>query len=85
MRSLQQELEQLREDRERERELAARRAKQDEEDLQILRDRLEAVEGGGISVCFPAATYDSASLNFMRTIRAIRRSSINCGQTWRDS
>ena len=51
MRALQQELEQLREDREREQELAARRAKQDEEETQILRDRLEAVEGG-ISVRF---------------------------------
>ncbi len=50
MRDLQQELEQLREDREREQELAARRARQDEDELQILRDRLEAVEGNGISV-----------------------------------
>lgn len=50
MRDLQQELEQLREDREREQELAARRARQDEDELQILRDRLEAVEGGGMSV-----------------------------------
>ncbi|THH02281.1 hypothetical protein EW026_g544 [Hermanssonia centrifuga] len=47
MRVFQQELDQLREDREREQEIAARRAREDEEELQILRDRLETGGGSG--------------------------------------
>ncbi len=49
MRVFQQELDQLREDREREQEIAARRAREDEEELQILRDRLET-GGGSVSL-----------------------------------
>ncbi|KAH9889560.1 hypothetical protein C8Q73DRAFT_766336 [Cubamyces lactineus] len=48
--SLQQELEALREERAREKDIAARRQRQDEEELQELRDRcerLEASSGGG--------------------------------------
>ena len=50
VRSLQQEVDQLKEDRERERELAARRTREDEEELQILRDRCDRLEanGGGV-------------------------------------
>ncbi|KAI0338375.1 hypothetical protein BDW22DRAFT_709598 [Trametopsis cervina] len=46
---LQQELDEVREDREREQELASRRAREDEEELQILRERCERLEaeGGG--------------------------------------
>lgn len=47
MLALQNELDQLREDRAREKELAARRAREDEEELQILRDRCERLETGG--------------------------------------
>ncbi|KIP03709.1 hypothetical protein PHLGIDRAFT_31670 [Phlebiopsis gigantea 11061_1 CR5-6] len=47
MLALQTELDQLREDHARERDLAARRARQDEEELQILRDRCERLEAGG--------------------------------------
>ena len=50
MLALQQELDQLREDREREQELAARRTKEDEDELQILRDRCERLEDGGGAV-----------------------------------
>ncbi|GLB37366.1 putative spa2 homology domain (SHD) of GIT [Lyophyllum shimeji] len=44
MRALQKELDELREDRQREAERAARRAQEDEEELQILRDRCERLE-----------------------------------------
>ena len=50
---LQKELDELREDHAREKELAARRASDDEEELQILRERCERLEaghgGGGVS------------------------------------
>ena len=49
--TLQQELETLRQERAREQEAAARRAREDEEELQILRERCERLEeeraGGG--------------------------------------
>lgn len=48
MRSLQLELDQLREEHAREKEMAARRAREDEEEIQILRARLEAGGGGGV-------------------------------------
>ncbi|GJE91341.1 hypothetical protein PsYK624_074900 [Phanerochaete sordida] len=48
MRALQQELDQLREESAREKEMAARRAREDEEELQVLRERLEAGGGGGV-------------------------------------
>lgn len=44
MRALQKELDDLREVRQREKEREARRAQDDEEELQILRDRLEGLE-----------------------------------------
>ncbi|OJT10034.1 hypothetical protein TRAPUB_13486 [Trametes pubescens] len=47
MLSLQQELETLREERARERDMAARRQRQDEEEIQSLRDQLDAGGGGG--------------------------------------
>ena len=55
MLSLQQELEALREERSREKDIAARRQRQDEEEIQDLRDRCERLEasGGGGSVCSP--------------------------------
>ena len=53
MRVLQQELEQLKEDREREQELSTRRAREDEEELQILRDRCERLEAGGGGISLP--------------------------------
>lgn len=52
---LQKELEELREDREREQELSTRRVQEDDEELQILRERcerLEAERGGGVSPVF---------------------------------
>lgn len=49
--TLQRELESLREERTREKDFTARRAKEDEEELQILRERCETLEaeraGGG--------------------------------------
>ena len=56
MRSLQKELEELREDRTRDRERERRRQQEHEEELQILRDRCETLEaerangGSGVSV-----------------------------------
>ena len=56
MRTLQKELEELREDRTRDREREHMRQQEHEEDLQILRDRCETLEaerangGGGVSV-----------------------------------
>lgn len=52
MLQLQKELEELREDREREQELSSRRAREDEEELQILRERCDRLEGegGGVSL-----------------------------------
>jgi hypothetical protein len=44
MRSLQKELDDLREARTKERERDARRAREDEEELRILRDRCESLE-----------------------------------------
>jgi protein SPA2 len=44
MRTLQKELEELKETRQREKERETRRAAEDEEELQILRDRLEKLE-----------------------------------------
>ncbi len=44
MRSLQKELDELREVRQREKEREARRAQADEDELQILRDRCELLE-----------------------------------------
>lgn len=44
MRNMQQELRELREDRAREKDLAARRTRQDEEEIQILRERCERLE-----------------------------------------
>lgn len=41
---LQKELDELHEDHDREHELSARRAQEDEEELQILRDRCERLE-----------------------------------------
>lgn len=49
MRALQNELDQLREEHAREKEMAARRAREDEQEIQMLRDRLEAGGGGGVS------------------------------------
>lgn len=50
---MQKELDDLREDHRRTKELAARRASEDEEELQILRERCERLEaehgGGGVS------------------------------------
>jgi len=55
MRTLQKELDELKETRQREKERESRRAMEDEEELQILRDRLEKLEeeraGGQIGVC----------------------------------
>ena len=64
MRSLQQEVDQLKEDREREKELAARRTREDEEELQILRDRCERLEanGGGVR-CMTFTIHASNSIN----------------------
>ncbi|KAH9846801.1 hypothetical protein C2E23DRAFT_851461 [Lenzites betulinus] len=47
MLSMQQELETLREERAREKDMAARRQRQDDEEIQALRDQLEAGAGGG--------------------------------------
>lgn len=44
MRALQKELDELRETRQREKEREARRAQEDEDELQILRDRCEKLE-----------------------------------------
>ena len=44
MRSLQKELDELKETRQREKERESRRAAEDEEELQIMRDRLEKLE-----------------------------------------
>ncbi|KAI0090600.1 hypothetical protein BDY19DRAFT_936134 [Irpex rosettiformis] len=44
---LQKELEEIREDRDREKELATRRAQDDESELHILRERCETLEAGG--------------------------------------
>jgi protein SPA2 len=44
MRALQTELEEIRQDRTRDREREARRRQQDEEELQILRERCEKLE-----------------------------------------
>ena len=62
MRAMQKELDDLRETRQREKEREARRAQQDEDELQILRDRCEVLEedretrgNGGVSLslnCF---------------------------------
>jgi protein SPA2 len=49
MRTLQNELEALREEQAREKDMAARRARQDEEELQILRERLETGGGGNVN------------------------------------
>lgn len=92
MRSLEQELAQLREDREREQELSARRAHEDEEELQILRDRCERLEAGGgggavrtfsfhLGLTIPEAQLSSYS----RLDRAMVKFLINCDRTWRDS
>ncbi|KAI9064956.1 hypothetical protein FKP32DRAFT_1591027 [Trametes sanguinea] len=62
MLSLQQELESLREERAREKDIAARRQRQDEEEIEMLRERCERLEasGGGGSV-------DSEILDQLRT------------------
>lgn len=44
MRTLQKELDELREDRSREKDLTARRVREDEEEIQILRERCERLE-----------------------------------------
>lgn len=54
MRDLQKELEEIQETRQREKEREVRRARDDDEELQILRDRIERLEGeqaggGGVS------------------------------------
>ena len=80
---LQKELDELREDREREKEMEARRAQEDEEELQILRQRCERLEtehgGGGVSSVF-------LLLNFSHlAFRLIPRYWTNCEQTWKAS
>ena len=47
MLALQQELEALREERARERDVAERRRQQDEDEIQILRERCEVLESSG--------------------------------------
>ena len=47
MRTLQLELDHLREEHAREKDMAARRAREDAEQIQMLRERLEAGGGGG--------------------------------------
>ena len=47
MLALQQELEALREERARERDIAERRRQQDEDEIQILRERCEVLESSG--------------------------------------
>ena len=85
MLALQKELDELREDHVRERELAARRARQDEEELQILRDqceRLEAGHGGGDV----RRSLLSASCNLPHCFhRWTLRFSNSSDQTWRAS
>lgn len=57
MRALQRELEELRDLRAREKEREMKRAQNDDEELQILRDRLERLEderGGGLSLVCPS-------------------------------
>lgn len=58
MLALQQELEALREERARERDVAERRRQQDEDEIQILRERCEVLEssggaGGSVSKTYP--------------------------------
>ena len=47
MLSLQQELDALREERARERDITERRQRQDQDEIRMLRDRCEVLESGG--------------------------------------
>lgn len=67
MRTLQNELDELRDLRAREKEREMKRAQNDEEELQILRDRLERLEderGGGFSRVCPFNSALSSVSNF---------------------
>lgn len=85
MLALQTELDQLREDHAHERDLAARRARQDEEELQILRDRCERLEaeggGGDVSRSLPSTSCNLPHCFHRWTLKF----SINSDQTWRAS
>ena len=80
MRSLQKELEELREDRARDRDRERRRQQEHEEELQILRDRCETLEAertnGGSGVSVQPTPPSICSLN--RPSRPILNSSGNC-------
>ena len=82
---LQKELDELREDHTREKELAARRAREDEEELQILRERCERLEGsgGGGGVSCPCVSY--AAANSCHCYRPTQKFSISFDRTWKVS
>lgn len=65
MRTLQSELNQLRETAVRDKEVAARRARDDEDELQILRDRCERLEaqGGGGNVSLFTAVFCTSDVD----------------------
>lgn len=86
MLSLQQELEALREERAREKDIAERRQRQDQDEIQILHDRCEVLEssggaGGSVSVAQCSLIFFGRSC----TSRSTLQYWISCSRTWRDS
>lgn len=84
MLALQKELDDARETRSREKEREARRAQEDEEELQILRDRCETLEeervNGGARVRIRSS---HEPFDIYSTHRLIQRLSNNSNQTWK--
>lgn len=82
---LQKELDELREDHAREKELAARRAREDEEELQILRERCERLEAGGGSGGVSCSRMSHAAANSCHCYRPTQKFSISFDRTWKAS
>ena len=80
---MQKELEEIREDRDREKELAAQRAEEDEKELQQLRERCERLEtegGGGVSR--PVLYNQDHLLRFNRTTQNFWRHFAETSKAW---
>ena len=86
MLALRKELEEMRDDRERSQDVEARRAREDEDVLQILRERCERLEeerADGAGAVRRTIFFHILCLTSLKSLRLIPRSSTNYAQTWR--
>ncbi len=87
MLSLQQELDALREERARENDIADRRQRRDEDEIQMLRERCEVLEssGGGAGGSVSVAYYSFSLTGRSPTARSTLQYWTSSSRTWRVS